>query len=48
MLQLEKEFPPLQLVPDGSGDETKAARLQRYAELRWSSDPNFRLQVGRE
>ncbi len=26
--------------PDGSDAETKAARLQRYAELRWSSDPS--------
>jgi len=28
----------LSVRPDVSGDETKAARLTRYAELRWSSD----------
>ncbi len=28
----------LSVRPDVSGDETKAARLARYAELRWSSD----------
>ena len=28
----------LSVVPDVSDDETKAARLSRYAELRWSSD----------
>ena len=26
--------------PDGSSTETKAARLQKYAELRWSLDPS--------
>jgi putative transposase len=26
--------------PDGSSDEAKAARLSRYAELRWSLDPS--------
>ena len=30
--------------PDGSDAETKAARLQRYAELRWSPDPSPSLQ----
>jgi len=29
--------------PDGSGDEAKAARLQRYAELRPSPDPSLPL-----
>ena len=28
----------LSLIPDASDRETKAARLQRYAELRWSPD----------
>jgi putative transposase len=28
----------LSVRPDVSDDETKAARLKRYAELRWSSD----------
>ncbi len=32
----------LSVCPDGSDDETKAARLRRYAELRWSSDPSSR------
>jgi IS605 OrfB family transposase len=30
----------LSVRPDGSDDETKAARRQRYAELRWSPDPS--------
>ena len=30
----------LSVCPDGSDDEAKAARLQRYAELRWSPDPS--------
>ena len=30
----------LSLRPDVSGDEAKAARRQRYAELRWSPDTN--------
>ncbi|GER89378.1 transposase [Dictyobacter vulcani] len=30
----------LSLTPDGSSDEVKAARLQKYAELRWSLDPS--------
>ncbi len=33
----------LSVRPDVSDDETKAARLKRYAELRWSSDTNFSL-----
>jgi len=33
----------LSLRPDGSDKEAKAARLQRYAELRWSPDPSPRL-----
>jgi transposase len=36
----------LSTSPDGSGDEAKAARRQRYAELRWSLDPSFRLTTG--
>jgi putative transposase len=28
----------LSVAPDVSDNETKAARLKRYAELRWSSD----------
>jgi putative transposase len=31
----------LSVAPDVSDDETKAARLKRFAELRWSSDTNF-------
>jgi putative transposase len=34
----------LSIAPDGSSDETKAARRQRYAELRWSLDPSPRLE----
>jgi transposase len=30
----------LSVCPDGSSDEAKAARLRRYAELRWSPDPS--------
>ncbi|EFH79829.1 RNA-guided endonuclease InsQ/TnpB family protein [Ktedonobacter racemifer] len=33
----------LSVVPDVSDDEAKAARLKRYAELRWSSDTSPRL-----
>jgi len=33
----------LSLAPDVSNDEAKAARLSRYAELRWSSDTSPRL-----
>jgi putative transposase len=31
----------LSVRPDASDDETKAARLARFAELRWSSDASF-------
>ena len=34
----------LSVSPDVSSEEAKAARLQRYAELRWSSDTSPRLQ----
>ncbi|GLV54203.1 transposase [Dictyobacter sp. S3.2.2.5] len=30
----------LSVAPDGSSDEAKAARLQRYADLRWSLEPS--------
>ena len=33
----------LSVRPDVSDDEAKAARLKRYAELRWSSDTSPRL-----
>jgi putative transposase len=33
----------LSVCPDASSDEAKAARLQRYAELRWSLDASPRL-----
>ena len=33
----------LSICPDVSCDEAKAARLQRYAELRWSIDTSSRL-----
>jgi IS605 OrfB family transposase len=33
----------LSIVPDASDKEAKAARLRRYAELRWSLDVSFRL-----
>src|SRR6266702_1092771 len=32
----------LSIRPDVSSDETKAARLQRYVELRWSPDTSSR------
>jgi putative transposase len=34
----------LSLIPDASDKEAKAARLQRYAELRWSPDANASLR----
>lgn len=34
----------LSVSPDGSDGEAKAARLRRYAELRWSPDPSSSLQ----
>ena len=34
----------LSLIPDASDKEAKAARLQRYAELRWSPDVNSSLR----
>jgi len=34
----------LSLIPDASDKEAKAARLHRYAELRWSPDVNPSLQ----
>jgi IS605 OrfB family transposase len=33
-------------VPDGASDEAKAARLQRYAEVRWRTASSSRLQPG--
>jgi len=33
----------LSMTPDGASDETKAARRQRYAELRWSLAPSPQL-----
>jgi putative transposase len=36
----------LSLAPDASGNEAKAARLQRYAELRWSPDVSRLLEAG--
>jgi putative transposase len=36
----------LSLAPDASDKEAKAARLRRYAELRWSPDASLRLQAG--
>jgi putative transposase len=36
----------LSIAPDMSSDETKAARLQRYAELRWSPDTSPRFLSG--
>ncbi len=37
----------LSITPDASDGETKAARLQRYAELRWSPDvTSLRLKTG--
>ena len=34
----------LSAIPDASDKEAKAARLQRYAELRWSPDGNISLR----
>jgi putative transposase len=34
----------LSVRPDGSDEETKALRRQRYSELRWSSDPSPALE----
>jgi len=36
----------LSMCPDGSSDEAKAARLSRYAELRWRPDPSFPASAG--
>jgi IS605 OrfB family transposase len=36
----------LSVVPDVSSEEAKAARLTRYAELRWSSDTSPRASAG--
>jgi putative transposase len=36
----------LSIVPDASDNEAKAARLQRYAELRWSPEASLRLEAG--
>ncbi len=36
----------LSTAPDASDKEAKAARLQRYAELRWSPDVSLRSQTG--
>ena len=36
----------LSIAPDASDKEAKAARLQRYAELRWSPDASLRLEGG--
>ncbi len=36
----------LSITPDTSDNETKAARLCRYAELRWSPDASLRLEAG--
>ena len=36
----------LSLCPDTSDKEAKAARLQRYAELRWSPDASLRPEAG--
>jgi IS605 OrfB family transposase len=35
----------LSMAPDASDNEAKAARLQRYAELRWSPDASLRLRA---
>jgi putative transposase len=37
----------LSVAPDASDKEAKAARLQRYAELRWSSDASPSRSTGR-
>ncbi|HEX4206047.1 MAG TPA: transposase, partial [Ktedonobacteraceae bacterium] len=34
---------PLSIAPDASDKEAKAARLTRYAELRWSPDASLWL-----
>jgi putative transposase len=36
----------LSITPDASDKEAKAARLARYAELRWSPDASLRSQTG--
>jgi putative transposase len=36
----------LSMCPDASDKEAKAARLSRYAELRWSPDASLRLLAG--
>ncbi|MBE3561094.1 MAG: transposase, partial [Ktedonobacteraceae bacterium] len=36
----------LSIIPDASDKEAKAARLQRYAELRWSPGASHRLEPG--
>jgi putative transposase len=36
----------LSIAPNASGEETKAARLSRYAELRWSPDVSLRFLTG--
>ncbi len=36
----------LSIAPDTSDNEAKAARLKRYAELRWSPDASLRLLAG--
>ncbi len=36
----------LSIAPDASDKEAKAARLRRYAELRWSPDASLRSQTG--
>jgi putative transposase len=36
----------LSIAPDASDKEAKAARLQRYAELRWSPDASLRCLTG--
>jgi hypothetical protein len=37
----------LSVRPDASDAEAKAARLQRYAELRWSPDASPSPSIGR-
>jgi transposase len=36
----------LSITPDASDNEAKAARLSRYAELRWSPDASLQLLAG--
>ncbi|GHO80759.1 hypothetical protein KSD_85300 [Ktedonobacter sp. SOSP1-85] len=36
----------LSIAPDASDKEAKAARLQRYAELRWNPDASLRSESG--